>query len=135
SSKASSPVVSANINTSVEVRRAAETSARFSVAVTTMSLLRDAIAATAARAAGMESCRKPAVAVSISTRTGGTAGGAVVVVEDGVDCAGEPGCEQLRVSRTSNHTPPLTAAVYFGPAKAGRHVLLWERKPRLPTNR
>jgi hypothetical protein len=54
--------------------------------------------------------------VSINTRTGGTDGEVVVVVEDGVDWAGEPGCEQPRVSSPNNHSPPLTAAVYGGPA-------------------
>jgi hypothetical protein len=83
SSNASSPEVSANISTSVAPRRVALTSARVSVCVTTMSPPREATAATAARAAGMESCRNPAVAVSISTRTGCAAGGAVVVVDDG----------------------------------------------------
>jgi len=91
-----------------------------------MSLLRAAIAATAARAAGMESCRKPAVAVSISTRTAGTAGGAVVVViEDGVDCAGEPGWEHPVVKSTNNNSRALTETVYglYVGSRAGRSPL------------
>jgi hypothetical protein len=81
-----------------------------------MSLLRAAIEATAARAAGMESWRKPAVAVSINTRTGGTDGKVVVVVDGGVDWTGELDCEQPSVSRAISHTPALTPPVYVGPA-------------------
>jgi hypothetical protein len=63
----------------------------------------------------MESWRNPAVAVSISTRTGGMDGGVVVVVvEDGVDGEGEPGCEHAAVRATSSSSPALTSPVYVG---------------------
>src|SRR4051794_40343222 len=79
SSNASSPVVSANIRTSIEPSRAAVTSARSSVAATVNAPVPDASDATAARAAGMDSWRNAAVAVIISTRTGAAAGDGEVV--------------------------------------------------------
>src|SRR5690349_15662237 len=86
---ASSPDVSVNINTSVDDNDAALTSARFSVAVTANVRVRAARSAITCLAAGIESWRKPAVAVSISTRTGAAAG-------DGVCGVGAAGDGELR---------------------------------------
>src|SRR5262245_4431406 len=66
----SSPVVIANISTSVDERRSGVTSPTLSVAVTTNAPVSAAIDDSAWRAGAMDSCRKPVVAVSIRTRIG-----------------------------------------------------------------
>jgi hypothetical protein len=77
--RASSPLVSANMTTSVSDRPAALMRLRSSVAVTE-KLLALASAFITSRAAAIESCLKPAVAVSIRTRSAGVPGAGVATV-------------------------------------------------------
>src|SRR5688572_12425784 len=97
----SSPLVNANMITSTSDRPAALIRLRSSVALTE-KLLPGARPPSTSRAVAIESCLKPAVAVSISTRIAGAAGaGATGVGADGVDvdCL-QP---QTQTSATINH--------------------------------
>lgn len=82
-----SPLVSANITTSVSDKPAALIRLRSSVGVTASPLANASVLITS-RAVAIESCLKPAVAVSISTRIAGVVGafgvgvGAVDVDDD-----------------------------------------------------
>src|SRR5688500_12474379 len=99
--RGSSPLVNANMITSTSDKPAALIRLRSSVALSE-KLLPGASPASTSRAVAMESCLKPAVAVSISTRIAGIAGaGAGGVGAEGVD----EDClhPQTHASATINH--------------------------------